>query len=142
MDTPEPIIHLVPEGTEPAAIVDGVVAAERDREPGVHIVVLVTADGNVGYARVHDEGSPGHDSQRWLEHARRGSSPGGWSELHHPRSEEHVGAWKEQAAQPLDRLLIRYSKRAWGLEAEPPYAVEFPVVPLAEAGLGAPATPA
>jgi hypothetical protein len=104
-------------------------------ERGVHVVVHVTADGNTAYARVNDPASQGHRSQRWLTHARRGSSPGGWSEEHHPRSEQHVGHWKQRHAAALDRALIGYSKQAWRLGDDAPYVVEFPVVPLAELGI-------
>jgi len=134
MEPAEPTIHRIPDGVEPSTFVDSF-TSRADTGQGVTVVVLVTADGNVAYARVHDEGSAGHESQRWLEHARRGSSPGGWSQLHDARSEEHVGAWKQAAAQPLDRLLIACSKRAWKLDAEPPYVAEFPAATLADCGI-------
>jgi hypothetical protein len=112
------------------------VSAEREvAERGVHVVVHVTAEGNTAYARVDDPTSQGHRSQRWLKHARRGASPGGWSEEHHPRSEQHVGYWKERHAPTIDRTLIGYSKQAWKLDADAPYVVEFPAVSVADFGI-------
>jgi hypothetical protein len=104
-------------------------------ERGVHVVVQVTADGNTAFARIDDPTSQGNGSQRWLKHARRGSSPGGWSEEHHPRSEQHVGFWKQRHAEAIDRKLIDYSKQAWRLDDEAPYVVEFPVVSVGDFGI-------
>jgi hypothetical protein len=132
MESAAPTVHQLDASSDAAALVKQLTSRERERpEAGVYVVVLVTTDGNNAYARVHDASSDGHLSQRWLHHARRGASPGGWSEQHHPRGEQHVGAWKTEHAATLDRMLIDCSKQAWKLDATAPYAVEFPVRELA-----------
>jgi len=129
-DATEPIVHAI-QSDGAAALVARLTDRERARSgPGVHVVVLVTDGGNQAYARVVDASSDGNGSQRWLSHARRGASPGGWSEQHHPRSEQHVGEWRRDAAAVLDRILIDHSKRAWAIDATAPYVVEFPPVEL------------
>lgn len=130
-----PTIHVPTPDQDAAAIARTLTSPDRERDAaGLHVVVLVAAEGNTAYGRVHDSDSPGHGQQRWLQHARRGSSPGGWSEEHHPRSEQHVGYWKDGAADALDRLLIGHSKQAWKLDAEAPYVVEFAPVALPASG--------
>jgi hypothetical protein len=134
MNPPAPTIHQLDSGSDAASLVRSLTSPDRERSSaGVHVVVHVTDGGNNAYARIADAGSAGDGSQRWLHHARRGASPGGWSEQHHQRSEQHVGAWKTANAAALDRMLIDCSKQAWKLDAAAPYVVEFPVVELDEA---------
>ena len=109
--------------------------AHEQAERGVHVVVHVAVEGNTAYARVDDPASQGHRSQRWLKHARRGASPGGWSEEDPQGSEESVDSWRRRHAAAIDRALIDYSKQAWKLEDEAPYVVEFAIVPLADLGI-------
>lgn len=131
MNPAAPTIHQLDPSSDAAALVTSLTSRERERaQAGVYVVVLVTTGGNNAYARVADPSSDGNGSQRWVHHARRGSSPGGWSEQHHPRGEQHVGAWKAANAPALDRMLIDASKRAWKLEHDAPYVVEFPVQAL------------
>ena len=128
-------IHVPTPEQDVAAIVRTLTSPDREREAvGLHVVVAVTADGNTAYGRVHDPESPGDGQQRWLKHARRGSSPGGWSEEHHPRSGLHIGYWKDAIADAVDRVLIDHSKQAWKLEATAPYVVEFDPVELPQLG--------
>lgn len=135
MPDAEPIIHVPTPDQDVQDVVNQLTDRDRERTAvGLHVVVAVIDAGNTAYGRVHDPASPGHGSQRWLQHARRGSSPGGWTEEHHPRSEQHVGYWKGAAADPIDRLLIEHSKRAWKLDETAPYVVEFPPVELRQPG--------
>lgn len=128
-----PRLHAIGAGEDVDALVEQLTRRARDREEGVHVVVHVTSTGgNRAFARVVAAGSDGDGVQRWLHHARRGASPGGWSEQHHPRGEVQVGAWKDAHAANLDRFLIRCSKRAWALKGEVPYVVEFSAVGLDE----------
>ncbi|MCW2923921.1 MAG: hypothetical protein JWM98_1325 [Thermoleophilia bacterium] len=128
-----PTIHPLAPDDDAATRVLELTAPDRPRpEAGLHVVVHVAEGGNTAYGRIEDPTSPGHGSQRWLQHARRGSSPGGWTEQHHPRSETEVGAWKERAAAGLDRQLIERCRQAWRLEQDPPYLVEFAPVALAD----------
>jgi hypothetical protein len=130
-----PTIHVPTTDQDVSSLVEQLTAPDRERDgTGLHVVVAVTADGNTAYGRVNDADSPGHGSQRWVQHARRGSSPGGWSEQHHPRSEQHVGYWKDAAAASIDRVLIDHSKQAWKLDATAPYVVEFAPVELPQPG--------
>lgn len=130
-----PTIHVPTSDQDAAAIARSLTAPDRERDAdGLHVVVAVTVDGNTAYGRVKDPASPGHGQQRWLQHARRGSSPGGWSEDHHPRSEQHVGYWKDGVAEAMDRVLISHSKQAWKLDADAPYVVEFAPVVLPQPG--------
>lgn len=131
MDPAAPTIHQLTPDDDAAALVTSLTSPKRERaQPGVYVVVLVTTGGNDAYARIFDSTSDGDGSQRWLHHARRGASPGGWSEQHHPRGEQQVGAWKTANAPALDRMLIAASKRAWKAEQQAPYVVEFPVQSL------------
>ena len=128
MESDAPIIHAIPADMEAATFVHTLTRPDRERDAiGVHVVVHVSDAGNVAYARINDPESLGHGSQRWLRHARRGASPGGWSELHDSRIDDRIGEWKTRNADQLDRRLIDFSKRAWALDATAPYAVEFPV---------------
>ena len=136
MDTPHRAIHPIPPDADGADVVAPLTAPERACPgDGLHVVVHVAATGNVAYGRVRDTASPGDGSQRRLQHARRGSSPGSWSEQHHPRSEQELGSWRDLNAAALDRVLITCSKRAWQLDAEPPYVVEFEPIDLAQCAL-------
>jgi len=135
MERPAPTIHSIPPDADPSELLRELTNREGERERGVHVVVLVAEGGNVAHARIKDSGSPGDGSQRWLQHARRGSSPGGWTERHHPRNERDVGEWKQRHAGALDRLLIECSKDAWRLEHDAPYLAQFAPVSLAEAGI-------
>lgn len=135
MPDAEPTIHLPTPDQDAAALARSLTAPDRERDAvGLYVVVAVTEAGNTAYGRINDPASPGHGSQRWLQHARRGSSPGGWSEAHHPRSEQHVGYWKDSAAEAIDRVLIDHSKQAWKLDATAPYVVEFAPVELPQPG--------
>ncbi len=126
-----PTIHQLDADSDAAALIKQLSSRDRDRSgSGVYVLVHVTESGNNAYARIADADSAGDGSQRWLHHARRGASPCGWSEQHHSRTEQEVGAWKREHAASLDRLLIDRSKQAWALEATVPYVVEFPVEDL------------
>ena len=132
MTSPAPTIHQLDAASDAASLVKSLTDRDRERaETGVYVVVLVTDAGNNAYARIADADIAGDGSQRWLHHARRGASPGGWSEQHHQRSEKHIGAWKTANAPELDRILIDCSKQAWKLDGTAPYVVEFPVLELA-----------
>ena len=131
MTAAAPIVHDASDSETAARIAADLTAPERERPTtGLHVVVLVTAEGNTGFARLVDPASTGNGSQRWLKHARRGASPGGWSELHHPRAEQELGAWRAEHATQLDRLLIGYTKQAWAIEGDAPYVVEFAPVAM------------
>jgi len=122
-------IHPIDADTHTITMVAALTSPERSRtEPGAYVVVHVSDGGSKGYARYVDPESVGDGSQRWLKHELRGASPGGWSEGHHPRSEQEIGAWRERNAEALDKLLIQHCKLAWKLDAEAPYVAEFPVV--------------
>ncbi|MCW2955987.1 MAG: hypothetical protein JWO69_856 [Thermoleophilia bacterium] len=136
-DAPEPLVH--PFDDVDAAIAFAAERTDRARareEIGLHVVVRLIDGETTAYARLHDPESVGHLAQRWLEFRRRGVSPGGWSELHHPRAEAPVGPWKDDHELALDRLLIQHAKQAWHLPGEVPYVVEFPTIPLAAVEAG------
>lgn len=125
-----PTIHTAPDEGDAEVIVAELTDPARERVPGLHVVVHVAEGGSVAYGRIESPGELGHGSQRWLRHALRGASPGGWTEMHHPRSEAELGAWREERATRLDRILIDHSKQAWALEHAAPYVVEFAARPL------------
>ncbi len=135
MPDPAPVIHVPTPEQDVTSIVRRLTAPDRARDGvGMSIVVTITADGNTAYGRIHDPASAGDGQQRWLKHARRGSSPGGWSEEHHPRSGLHIGYWKDAAVDAIDRVLIDHCKQAWKLDATAPYVVEFAPVESPQLG--------
>lgn len=131
-DATQPTVHPVADEAALAVLVGELTAPERARDArGWHVVVQVAEGGSTAYARLVDPDELGHGSQRWLRHARRGASPGGWTEEHHPRSEVELGEWRAVRAETLDRHLIQLSKQAWKCDAAAPYAVEFAPLTLA-----------
>jgi hypothetical protein len=131
-DVAPPTVHPAADEAALAELVAELTAPERQRDGvGWHVVVQVLDGGSTVYARLADPAQLGDGSQRWLRHAPRGASTGGWTEAHHPRSEAELGAWRAERADALDRQLIQLSKQAWKCDASAPYAVEFAPRPLA-----------
>ena len=129
-DAAPPTVHQVADEAALTSLVAELTAPERDRNGiGWHVVAQVLDGGSTLYARLADPGQLGDGSQRWLRHAPRGASTGGWTEEHHPRSERELGAWRAERADAIDRQLIQLGKQAWKCDAEPPYAVEFAPLP-------------
>ncbi|MCW2928838.1 MAG: hypothetical protein JWM86_2806 [Thermoleophilia bacterium] len=126
----EPTIHPVPDDGDAEVVIAELTDPARDREPGLHVIVSVTAGGNTAYGYIDAPGTLGHGSQRFVRHARRGPSAGGWTAPHHPRSEAELGAWRAPLEDGLDRLLIDHCKQAWALAGDAPYVVEFPARPF------------
>ena len=142
---PQPIVHTSTDQIACSKVVKALTDPARAREgTGWHVVVQVFEGSSTVFARLNDAAQAwngdsnsqydiwetGHGSQRWLKHERRGASPGGWTEAHHPRSEVELGAWRDERAEAIDRDLIRLSKQAWKCDADAPYAVEFAPMPL------------
>lgn len=128
---PQPIVHTSTDQIACSKVVKALTDPARAREgTGWHVVVQVFEGSSTVFARLNDAAQLGHGSQRWLKHERRGASPGGWTEAHHPRSEVELGAWRDERAEAIDRDLIRLSKQAWKCDADAPYAVEFAPMPL------------
>lgn len=141
MPAPAPIVHPLAPDEDPAVRVAQLVSAQgAGAEPGLHVLVRVADTGNMGYARVIAPPHTGAKLQRWVQHARRGSSPGGWSHDHHPKAEKALGQWKRRNEQALDRLVIDHCKQAWRLDHEAPYIAEFAVLDLASSGIEPPPT--
>ena len=125
-DAPQPTVHPVADDAELSALVAELTAPERARDSvGWHVVVQVSEAESRVFARLVDPEQFGDGSQRWLHRARRGASPSGWTEAHHPRGQQDLAAWRDSRAEALDRQLIKLSKHAWKCDAEAPYAVEF-----------------
>ena len=130
-DIAPPTVHQVADEAALTELVAELTSPGRSRSGiGWHVVVRVEEGSSTVYARLVDPDQPGHGSQRWLRHARRGASPAGWTEGHHPRSEAELGSWREARAEALDRHLIRLSRTAWACDVDPPYVVEFAPQPL------------
>jgi hypothetical protein len=134
-----PAIHsLDPEadvGARIAALVDD---KDAGSALGVLVIVHVREDGTTAYARVITHEHRGAKLQRWLEHVRRGSSPGGWSQEHSLKTEKSLGQWKRRNEPALDRLLIGASKRAARLDQDAPYLAVFAAQELEPVGVEAP----
>jgi hypothetical protein len=136
-----PIVHPLSSDSGAAALLEQLTAATSSATgatSGVHVLVHVSEAGNTGYARVEQTPYSGGTLQRWIRHARRGSSEGGWSEQHHPRAQQQLGPWKDASADALDRMLIDRCKQAWRLEGDAPYVAEFPAATFDACGIEAP----
>ena len=141
MQPPAPVIHPLQLDYDATALVAQLIelsGAGESAAVGLHVLVHVSEAGNTGYGRVVHATFSGATLQRWIRHARRGASEGGWSQQHHPRGEQAIGAWKERSAATLDRLLIDHCKQAWRLEQAAPYIAEFAVLDLDACGVEAP----
>jgi hypothetical protein len=135
MTADAPLVHAVPPDADPDARVRELIAAAADRAPGLHLFVRVGETGNMAQALLVTSARAAQ--HRWVQHARRGASPGGWSERK-ASSNKALARWRSSNEQALDRILIDHCKQAWRLQAEVPCVVEFAPLDLAECGIEPP----
>lgn len=135
MTADAPTVHDLSPDDDADAHVRELVAAGADRAPGLHVYVRVGESGNMAHGLVVSAKPP--LQHRWVQHARRGASPGGWSDQK-AASNKSLATWRTAHEQPLDRILIDHCKQAWRLEADAPYVVEFPPVELGACGIEPP----
>lgn len=138
MSSDAPMVHALSPEEDPAVrLRESIAAGSIERRPGLYVFVQVGSDGSIGHALL--VAAPGQRAipQRWVEHARRGPSPGGWSDAG-DGSDEALRPWKARHEQVLDRILIDHCKRAWRLDHDAPYIVEFPPLVLDACGIEPP----